>query len=265
MTHHITVGIVHHDEIEFLGVDSLNQLVFHFVSAHFRLQVVCGNFRRRNEDALFRIVRSFTTTVEEESHVSILFRFGNMKLRLTVGSQVFAQCILHILLIEKYMYSLERSVIRSHAIVLQVRNSVHALLRHILLSQDDSQFLGAVVAVVEENNHITFLDRTVAIGVYNRLDELIGYTFIVRLLHSLNHVGSHLAFTVYQQVISNFHTFPTFVTIHSVETAYNGSNLTGRLPAMCRQLLDEALTALRVGIAAIHEAMDECILNAIFL
>ena len=70
---------------------------------------------------------------------------------------------------------------RSHAIILQTGNSVHSLLRHILLSQHDSQLLGTVVTVVEEDNYITFLDSTVEVRVYNRFDELIGYTLIVRL------------------------------------------------------------------------------------
>ena len=56
MTHHITIGVVHHDEIELLGLDSCNQLVLHLVRTHFRLQVVSGNLRRRNQDALFSIV-----------------------------------------------------------------------------------------------------------------------------------------------------------------------------------------------------------------
>ena len=188
-----------------------------------------------------------------------------MELSFTVGSQIFTQCILHVFLIEKDMYTLERSIVRSHTVVLQAGNSVHALFRHILLSQDDSQFLGTVVTIVEEDNHVTFLDSTVAAGIYNRLDEFIGYTFIVRLLHGLNHIRRNLSLTVYKQVVSHFHTFPTLVTVHGVETAYDGSNLTGRLFAMRRQLFDEALTALRVGIATVHEAMDKCILDTVFL
>ena len=48
------------------------------ISTHLRLQVVSSHFRRWNQDTLFGIIRSFTTTIEEESHVSILFRFCNV-------------------------------------------------------------------------------------------------------------------------------------------------------------------------------------------
>ena len=44
------------------------------------------------------------------------------------------------------------------------------------------------------------------------------YTFIVRFLHSLNHIGSFLTLAVYQQVIGFLYTFPTFVTVHSIIT-----------------------------------------------
>ena len=72
------------------------------------------------------------------------------------------------------------------------------------------------------------------------------------------------AVTVYQQIISYLHTFPTFITVHCIETAYNRSNLTCRLFTMCSQLLNKALAALRVSITTIHETMNECIVNTIF-
>ena len=50
-------------------------------------------------------------------------------------------------------------------------------------------------------------------------------TFVVRFLHCLNHISSFLTYTVYKQVISFFYTFPTFVTVHSVITANDRSNL----------------------------------------
>lgn len=96
------------------------------------------------------------------------------------------------------MYTLEAGVIRSHAVELQARNGLHALFGHILLGEDNGQFLGTVVAVVEEDYNITFLDGTVEATVHNRLDEFIRNAFVVGLLHSLDHIRSDLSFTVYQ-------------------------------------------------------------------
>ena len=179
VTHHIAVRIIHYDEIELLGIDGLNQFIFYFVSTHFRFQVIRSHLRRRNKDTFFRIIRSFATAVEEECHVGVLLRFGNMELGLAVGCQVFAQGILYVFLIEENVHTLEGSIVRSHAIILQTGNSVHSLLGHILLSKHDSQFLGTVVTIVEEDNHITFFDGTVYGRVIDRFDEFVCNTFII--------------------------------------------------------------------------------------
>ncbi len=43
---------------------------------------------------------------------------------------------------------------------------LHALFGHILLGEDNGQFLGTVVVVVEEDYNITFLDGTVETTVH---------------------------------------------------------------------------------------------------
>ena len=100
MTYHITVSKVYYDEVIFVFIDSSHQFVFYFVSAHFRLQVVSSNFRRRNKNTVFVIVRSFTATVEEECYVSILFCFCNMELIQSLSSKVFTQRIRNVFFIE---------------------------------------------------------------------------------------------------------------------------------------------------------------------
>ena len=225
MAYHITVGEVHYDEIIFVFVDSSHQFIFYFVSAHFRFQVVSSYFRRRNEDTVFLVKRSFTSTVEEERHVSILFRFSDMKLAHTLSRKILTQSVSHIFFVEQDMYTFERSVIRSHTVILQSRNGVHACFRHILLSQHNGQLFGTVVTIVEEDYHVTFFDCSVDIGIYNRLDKFVRHTFIVRFLHCLNHIGCLLSFTVHQQIVCFFYTFPTFVTIHCVITTDDGSDL----------------------------------------
>ena len=162
------------------------------------------------------------------------------------------------------MNTLERSVIRSHTVILQTWDCMHACFRHILLSQYDSQLFCTVVTVIEEDYHIAFLDCSVNVCIYNRLDKFVCHAFIIRFLHCLNHVGSFLAFTVHQQVICFFHAFPTFVTIHSIITADDGSNLSARFLAVCSKFFNKTLTALRVSVATVHEAVDECIVDIVF-
>ena len=99
----------------------------------------------------------------------ILLCLGDVQLRLAVVGQVFAQCVLYVLLVEENVHACERSVVRRHAVVLQTRDGVHALLRHILLGQYDSQLFSAVVAVVEEDHYIAFLDGAVESATLHRL------------------------------------------------------------------------------------------------
>ena len=47
--------------------------------------------------------------------------------------------------------------------------------------------------------------------------------------------------------------------------ADDGSDLSCRFLTMSRQFLNKSLTALRVRITTVHEAMDECIVDIIFL
>ena len=123
------------------------------------------------------------------------------------------------------MNALERCIIRSHTVILQPRDGMHASFRHILLSQYDSQLFGTVVTVVEEDHYITLFDCSVAVSVYNRFDEFVCHAFVVRFLHCLNHISSFLAYTVYEQVVCFFYTFPTLVTVHCIITADDRSNL----------------------------------------
>ena len=84
MAYHITVGVVNHDEVVFFRSDSVDEFVFHLVSAHFGLKVVGSHLRRRHEDAIFVVERRFAAAVEEECHVGILFGFGDVKLSFAV-------------------------------------------------------------------------------------------------------------------------------------------------------------------------------------
>ena len=49
------------------------------------------------------VERSFTTTVEEESNVSIFLCFSDMELIQSFGSDVFAQCVGNVFLVEQDM------------------------------------------------------------------------------------------------------------------------------------------------------------------
>ena len=161
VTHHVTIGEIHNDEIVLLGIDGTNELVLHFISRHLRLQVVSCHLWRGNQDTVFPIERLFTTPIKEECNVSIFLRLCSVKLLFTQLRKIFAEGILHVLLGEENIDTRERSIVRRHAIIFQCRNSLHAFLGHILLSEHRSEFLRTVVAEINKDDHITLFDNTV--------------------------------------------------------------------------------------------------------
>ena len=134
---------------------------------------------------------------------------------------------------------------------------MHALFGHILLCEHLCELFGAVVTEVHEDHYVALTDASVDGAVADRLDKLVGYALVVALLHSLYHVGSLFAFVVNQQVVSLFHAVPAFVAVHGVEASYDVCYVCVVLFAALLHLLDEALTALGVGVATVHEAVYE--------
>ena len=265
MAHHIAVCKVHNDEIILLCVDCANQFVLHLVCAHLRFEVVCSHLRRRNEYAVLVLIRHLATAVEEERNVSVLLCLGCMELFLALFAQELTESVLYILFREKDIHALERCIVRSHAIVLQSRYGLHALFRHILLCENLCEFLRAVVAEVDEDNHIALAYSTVYGCVCYRFDELIGHALGIALLHCLHHICGLLTLCVHNKVVSLLHAVPTLVAVHCIEASDDARNVRVVLLTYVCQLLDEAHTALRVGVATVHEAMYESVLQTIFL
>ena len=141
VTYHITIGEVNNDEVVLVLVDSCHQLVLYFISRHLRLQVVGGYLWRRNQNTVLALERLLATTVEEEGDVSILLCLGSMQLLLALTREVFTKGVFDVLFGEQDVYTSERSVVWSHAIVLQSGDGLHALLLHILLSEHNGELL----------------------------------------------------------------------------------------------------------------------------
>ena len=180
-----------------------------------------------------------------------------MELLLAISCKILTKSVSNIFLREEDVYALEACIIWSHAEILQSRDSIHALFWHILLSQYLCKLLSTVVTIVDEDNNIALTDSTVYIRIADSLDKLVGYALVVAFLHSLYHICRLLAFALYQEVVSFLHTIPTLITVHSIETTNDACDMCAIVVAALLYILDKALTALRVGITTVHEAMYE--------
>ena len=155
------------------------------------------------------------------------------------------------------MHTRKRGVVRRHAVILQAGNRVHTLLGHVLLGEHDGQFLGTVIAVVEENDHVAFLDGTVDGRVVDGLHELVGHALVIAFLHGLHHVCSLMSLAADEQVVSYLDTFPALVAVHGIEAAHDAGYGSARhLGTLVGHLLDESLATLGVRVATVHEAVD---------
>ena len=74
---HVAVGVVDNDYVIALILDGIDDLVGDFRRAHLRLQVISGDVRRGNQDALFASEGLFAATGEEEGDVGVLLGFGD--------------------------------------------------------------------------------------------------------------------------------------------------------------------------------------------
>ena len=219
VAHHIAIGEVHDDEIIFIALDCVNELVFHFKGAHLGLEVVGGDFGRGNENTVFAIERSFASAVKEECHMRVLLSLGDMELLLAQVGKIFSKSVVDVFLVEKDVHALERRIVRSHAVILQAGDGVHAFFGHVMLGENNGEFLCAVVAVVEENHHVAFLDGAIEIGVVDGLDELVGHIVVIALLHGGDHIGGLLALAFNEKVVGNLDAVPAFVTVHCIIAA----------------------------------------------
>ena len=104
---------------------------------------------------------------------------------------------------------------------MQAGNHSHAGFGNIVLGEGYGEFLGAVVAVVEEYDSVPFLDGAVDSGIVDWLDEFVGHVLVIALLHGGCHVACLLAFAFDEKVVGHFHALPAFVAVHGVVAAYD--------------------------------------------
>ncbi len=105
VAYHVAVGVVDNDKVIFFRAYGFREFAAHLVCAHFGFQVVCGDFGRGNQDALFVFIRGFTSAVEEEGHMGILFSLGDMKLVFALLCHIFSEGIVHVFFVEKDVYA----------------------------------------------------------------------------------------------------------------------------------------------------------------
>ncbi len=195
--------------------------------------------------------------------MSVFLCLGNVKLFQALFRDILGKGVVQILFWEKHTHTLERRVVGSHAEELQILDGGHSLFGHILLSQDLGDFLCTVVSVIEEYHHIAFLDAAIHCAVHNWLHKLIGHAFVIRLLHGLHHVVALAALSVHKLVVGKFNAVPALITVHSIIATGDCGNHASALGKVAFHILNKAFATLRVGVTAIHKAVQIHVFKAI--
>ena len=197
--------------------------------------------------------------------MGIFFRFRNAQLGAAGGGHHLTERLRDVFLVEEDVQPGELVVVGRQAAVVE-RQGVHPGLGHILLREDGGDFAGAVVAEVEEDDGVARLDLrqriSGGIGDDGRLDEFIRHARIVGGLHGFGSGGKRFAGALHEQVVAGFDPLPALVAVHRVEAAADRSDPAGGGGHLPLQFFEEPLAAVRVGVAAVHQAVDEDVLQA---
>ena len=254
---HVAVGEIEDHHVVFAAADALGAFVGHFVGAHLRLEVVGRNLRAGDDLAILALIRRFHTAVEKERHVGVFLRLRNAQLSLAVLGEVFAQ---HVGQLHRRIGDFDvrhGRVVFRHTDIVHGETTIAALeALEIVIHKDAGHLARAVRAEVDEHNRIALLHAAAFAG-DARHDKLIRHVVGIALFDGFQRAARVVALAVDERGIRLFLAIPVGIAVHRVVTARHGRNFAhAQLVELLLKILKEALAGMRVGVAAIHDAVD---------
>ena len=262
MPHHIGVGEIHHQKIEFMRADCVHGNLRKIVGAHFGGKIVGFDLRRGEDDMLLARAYLIRAAVEEERDVALLFAFRKTELGHSLGGYVLPEQILVVDGAEGNIgKAVEIVAVEGHADVMRLYEAALALEIIVILEYEGFGDLGgAVGAEIEEYDAVVFLDRRYgpAFLHYDGGDnEFIRLAVFIRMLDGGNGIRLENAFTVHYGVKARLDAFVALIAVHAPEPALDCGDLAhAYLAAFRHDFLNITETARGRGIAPIHEAVD---------
>ncbi len=258
--HHVRVGVVQADEVGGGGFHGFDDGLRHFVGAHFGLEVVGGHLGGGDEDAAFAGEDLFAPPVEEERNVGVFFGFGDANLGETLPGEHFAESVDKVFRFQQYVHSLERVVVAGHGQIVEVQ-LLHAEFGEVGLGEGGGELAQAVGSEVEAEHHVAILDGSqglaLRVDVHDGFEELVGFPFVIAPVDGGEQVLGGFALAMHEQVVGQADALPAFVPVHGVIAAHHGSHLCPGIGRGFHDVAQISFSAFGVGVAAIHESMDE--------
>ena len=259
---HVAVGEVQDHHVVLAGGELFEHLFGHFVSAHFRLQIVSGHLGGRDEHAHLARIGRLDAAVEEEGDVRVFFRFGDAQLLFTQRGEVLAQRVLQALRLEGDVHMREGGVVLGEADVVRGKIARLALeAAEIGLGEGAGDLSGAVGAEVEEDDAVALFHQRHGLAARHDVggeDELVRHILFIRLFNGCRGVFRLDAVAEGEHLVCLDHALPAVVSVHGVVSAADGGD--GAAADLFHLILQSAHKARARGgryVSAVHEAVHE--------
>ena len=254
---HVAVGEVQDDHVVLAALNAFNAFGSHFGGAHLRLQVVGSHLRAGDDAAVLALVGSLDAAVEKEGNVCVLLGLCNAQLGLAVLRQVLAQNVLQLHRRVSHFAVGHGGVVLGHADVVHLLAAAAALKAgESIVAEDAGHLAGTVGAEIHEDDGVAILHAAALAGDAGQ-NELVGLVVGVGCLDGLLSVGGVVALAVDERGVGLLLAVPVVVAVHGVVTAGDAGDLAdAQRIELGLQVGEEALAGVRVGIAAIGDAVE---------
>src|SRR5260370_4333099 len=275
MANHVGIGVIHDDGVDLALFDGFHYGIRDSLGGHFRFEIVRGDLRRGNEDALLAGERLFHAAVAEIGDVRVFFGFGAAQIFVVQVGEDLREDVLEFFGPD-YIFQ-PRPVF----LVLRHRN-VEQILRalgvdefvEVRRGERVRHLAGAVGAEVEEDDGVIVANRSqrrgrgaASLGDNDGLHEFVGDVLLVAAPEGGDRiVRASFRFAVDDGAIGEFDALPAIVAVHGVIAADQGGNLPdAEFTTFLLELAHEIAAAARRRVAAVHEAVDENVFHLLLL
>eukprot|EP01136_Pigoraptor_vietnamica_P037777 Opistho-1_new@106222 len=226
MAHHVRRRKVAHHERVIARVKRPHDLGGNISGAHFWLEVVRRDLGRRNHFAVLERKRRLTAPVEEERHVRVLLRLGDVVLPHAEVRKPFGQDVVEALRREEHRKG-ELLLVGRHGCNVQALHGRRGFKGR--LEKRLANLAHAVGAEVEEDEGVAIPDAPLGIE-DDGLEEFVRFARRIACLDRRNGVHRTLAAAADERLPRHLDALPALVTVHGVVAPRHRRHLTVAQP-----------------------------------
>ena len=267
---HVRICKIHDDGVEIALFDCVDDGIRNACGGHLRLQVVGGNFLRRDDDSLFAGEWLFDAAIEEIGDVRVFFRFGDAKILVLQFGEDVRKDVLEFFRADDVLEPRPGFFVLRHGNEFQIRlvardrricrSRVRASARVIWRARSARKLkkITASSLRIRPRGAAGFPGAASEVITAGTMNSSVTPVFVARA-HRGNRVAEFaVGVAMNHRAVGLLDSFPAIVAIHCVVAADHGSDLADAVLAhFLFELADKIDAAVRRRVAAVHEAMNE--------